>query len=89
MPVPAEAKNDQRAAILLAMTMFASEQQQVAKSLIHDAEVMSNTQLAELPVGRPKDVQAEIVRINTDAHTSRAFRIASRTPASSPTEPKG
>ena len=35
--------------------------------LDEDAEVMSNTQLEELLVGQPKDVQAEIIRINTEA----------------------
>ena len=44
-----------------------SEQQQVAQALEDDAEVMSNTQLEELLVGQPEDVQAEIIRINTDA----------------------
>ena len=44
-----------------------SEQQQVAQALDEDAEVMSNTQLEELLVGQPEDVQAEIIRINTDA----------------------
>jgi hypothetical protein len=44
-----------------------SEQQQVAQALDEDAEVMSNTQLEELLVGQPKDVRAEIIRINTDA----------------------
>ena len=44
-----------------------AEQQQVSQVLEHDAEVMSNTQLAELLVGEPKDVQAEILRINTEA----------------------
>jgi hypothetical protein len=44
-----------------------SEQQQVAQGLDEDAEVMTNTQLEELLVGQPKDVQAEIIRINTDA----------------------
>jgi hypothetical protein len=44
-----------------------AEQQHVAKTLNHDAEVMSNTQLEQLLVGQPKDVQAEILRINTDA----------------------
>ena len=32
-----------------------------------DAEIMSNTQLEELLDGQPEDVQAEIIRINTDA----------------------
>ena len=44
-----------------------AEQQQVAQALEDDAEVMSNTQLDELLVGQPEDVQAEIIRINTDA----------------------
>ena len=30
---------------------------------------MSNTQLEELLVGQPQDIQAEIIRINTDART--------------------
>ena len=44
-----------------------AEQQQVADALEDDAEVMSNTQLEELLAGQPPDVQAEIIRINTDA----------------------
>jgi EmrB/QacA subfamily drug resistance transporter len=44
-----------------------TEQEQVAAGLEEDAEVMSNSQLEELLVGQPEDVQAEIVRINTDA----------------------
>ena len=44
-----------------------TEQQQVATGLEDNAEVMSNTALAELLVGQPADVQAEIIRINTDA----------------------
>ena len=44
-----------------------TEQQQVAIGLEDNAEVMSNTQLAELLAGQPADVQAEIIRINTDA----------------------
>jgi EmrB/QacA subfamily drug resistance transporter len=43
------------------------EQTQVAQGLEEDAEIMSNTQLEELLVGQPADVQAEIIRINTDA----------------------
>lgn len=45
----------------------ADEQQQVAGVLEEDAEFMSNTALAELLVGQPEAVQAEIIRINTDA----------------------
>jgi hypothetical protein len=44
-----------------------SEQQKVAQALDEDAEVMSTTQLEELLVGQPEDVQEEIIRINTDA----------------------
>jgi MFS family permease len=45
------------------------EQQQVAVALEEDAEVMSNTQLGELLVDQPADVQAEILRINSDARS--------------------
>ena len=45
----------------------ATQQQQVSTALEHDAEIMSNTALAEQISGQPKDVQAEIIRINTDA----------------------
>ena len=44
-----------------------SEKAQVSTVLEDDAEVMSNTQLVELLEGQPKDVQAEILRINEDA----------------------
>ena len=44
-----------------------AEQQQVATALDQDAQVMSNTQLTEQLAGQPADVQAEIIRINTDA----------------------
>ena len=40
---------------------------QVAQALEDDAEVMSNSQLEELLVDEPPAVQAEIIRINTDA----------------------
>ncbi|MBE2221344.1 MAG: MFS transporter [Anaerolineae bacterium] len=43
------------------------EQQQVSTALEEDAQIMSNTQLEEQLVGQPTDVQAEIIRINTDA----------------------
>jgi EmrB/QacA subfamily drug resistance transporter len=45
----------------------ASAQQQVARSLEHDAEVMSNTQLEQQLQGQPEAIQDEIIRINTDA----------------------
>ena len=47
--------------------LSASEQQQVATALEEDAEVMSNTALAQQLVGQPPATQAEIIRINTDA----------------------
>ena len=43
------------------------EQQRVADGLEDDAQIMSTAQLEELLVGQPPDVQAEIIRINTDA----------------------
>ena len=44
-----------------------AEQKQVAQVLEDDAEIMSNTKLKELLVDQPPDIQAEIIRINTDA----------------------
>ena len=44
-----------------------TEQQQVATALNDDAELLSNTALEEQLVGQPPDVQAEIIRINTEA----------------------
>ena len=44
-----------------------AEQEQVATALEDDAELMTNTQLEEQLAGQPADVQAEIIRINTDA----------------------
>lgn len=43
------------------------QQDQVAQALEEDAQIMSDTQLEEQLAGQPADVQAEIVRINTDA----------------------
>ncbi len=48
------------------------QQQIVSETLEHDAEVMTNTDLALLLVDQPPDVQAEIIRINTEA---RAFAL--------------
>jgi EmrB/QacA subfamily drug resistance transporter len=45
----------------------AAEQQQVADALEDDAEVMSNTKLEKLLADEPEAIQAEIIRINTDA----------------------
>jgi EmrB/QacA subfamily drug resistance transporter len=44
-----------------------ADKQQVADALEHDAEVLTNTALAEQLAGEPPAVQAEIIRINTDA----------------------
>jgi EmrB/QacA subfamily drug resistance transporter len=44
-----------------------SQQQQVADTLEHDAEIMSNTQLEQLLAREPERTQQEIIRINTDA----------------------
>ncbi|TJZ75982.1 MFS transporter [Rhodococcus oryzae] len=44
-----------------------ADQQHVAQVLEDDAEVMSNTQLEELLVEQPQEIQDEIIRINTDA----------------------
>jgi hypothetical protein len=43
-----------------------AQQEQVADALEHDAEVVTNTALTEQLAGQPADVQAEIIRINTD-----------------------
>jgi EmrB/QacA subfamily drug resistance transporter len=49
-------------------TVFTPEQQQqVAAGLEHDAEVMTNTELDALIVNQPPEVEAEIIRINTEA----------------------
>jgi len=57
-----------------------ADQQQVAKTLEHDAEIMSNTALREQLKGRPPEIQDEIIRINTEArHT--ALQVALLIPA--------
>lgn len=43
------------------------QQEQVARVLEDDAQIMSNTQLEALLVGQPPEVQAEILRINTES----------------------
>jgi len=55
--------------------LSSAQQEQVADALDDDAEVMSNTQLAEQLVGQPPAVQAEIIEINTDARP-KALQIA-------------
>jgi EmrB/QacA subfamily drug resistance transporter len=49
------------------VVLSATEQERVADGLDKDAELMSNTKLAGLLVDQPADVQAEIIRINTEA----------------------
>jgi EmrB/QacA subfamily drug resistance transporter len=44
-----------------------AEQQQVAQALEENAELMTNTQLAQLLVNQPPQIQDEIIRINTEA----------------------
>ena len=51
------------------------QQQQISQSLEDSAEVMSNTQLEKQVAGEPPEVQAEILRINTDA-TNLALQVA-------------
>jgi EmrB/QacA subfamily drug resistance transporter len=43
-----------------------AQQEQVADALEQDAEVVTNTALTAQLAGQPADVQAEIIRINTD-----------------------
>ncbi len=52
-----------------------ADKQRVAEVLEDDAEVMSNAQLGELLADEPRDVQDEIISINTDAR-HRALQIA-------------
>jgi EmrB/QacA subfamily drug resistance transporter len=51
------------------------QQQQIAHTLEHDAQVVSNTQLARSLEGEPEDVQAEVLRINRKS-TDLALQIA-------------
>ena len=44
-----------------------AEKQQVAQALEENAELMTNTQLAQLLVNQPPQIQDEIIRINTEA----------------------
>jgi EmrB/QacA subfamily drug resistance transporter len=46
------------------------QQQQVSQALEEDAQIMSDTQLVEQLAGQPADVQAEILRINTEARNN-------------------
>jgi EmrB/QacA subfamily drug resistance transporter len=55
--------------------LTASQQQHVSDELEHDAEILSNTALEQQLVGQPKDVQAELIRINNEARP-RALQVA-------------
>ena len=52
-----------------------AEQQQIAAALETDAEVMSNTQLAEQITGQPPAVEAEVLAINEEAR-NRSLQVA-------------
>ena len=52
-----------------------AQKEHIANVLEDDAQVMSNTQLAELLADEPPDVRAEILDINTDAR-HRALQVA-------------
>jgi hypothetical protein len=57
-------------------TVLNPEQQaRVAVALEEDAQIMSNTQLEAQLAGQPEDVQAEIIRINSQARF-RALQVA-------------
>jgi len=56
----------------------AAEKQQVAHVLEHDAQIMSNTQLEELLVDQPDEIQDEIVRINTESRPLALQRCSFR-----------
>jgi len=45
----------------------ADQQAQIASGLEENAQLMSNTELEALLVGQPADIQAEIIRINTES----------------------
>ncbi|GAA2039455.1 MFS transporter [Terrabacter terrae] len=55
--------------------LSSAQQQQVAAALEEDAEVMSNTALQQQLTGQPPQLQAEVLRINTDARP-RALQAA-------------
>ena len=47
--------------------LYEAEQQQVAKVLEHDAQVVSNTQLKKQLAGQPQKTQDEIIKIDAQA----------------------
>ena len=52
-----------------------AQQQQIAAALETDAEVMSNTALAEQIVGQPPEVEAAVLEINDEAR-NRSLQVA-------------
>jgi hypothetical protein len=44
-----------------------ADKQQISNTLEHDAQIMTNTALEEQLAGEPKEIQAEVIRINTRA----------------------
>ena len=52
-----------------------AEQQQVATTLEHDAQVVSNTQLEQQLAGQPQQTKDEIIKINTQARHA-ALQVA-------------
>ncbi|MHA7133322.1 MFS transporter [Oerskovia turbata] len=52
-----------------------AEQQQIADALETDAEIMSDTALAEQITGQPAEVEAEVLAINTQAR-DRSLQVA-------------
>jgi EmrB/QacA subfamily drug resistance transporter len=52
-----------------------ADKERVAVALEEDAQVMSNTQLTQLLEDEPPEIQAEIIRINTEARP-RALQVA-------------
>jgi EmrB/QacA subfamily drug resistance transporter len=57
-----------------------AEQQQITAALETDAEVMSNTQLAEQITGQPPEIEAAILEINDDAR-NLSLQVALVVPA--------
>jgi EmrB/QacA subfamily drug resistance transporter len=56
--------------------LTSGEQQHVAQVLEHDAQVLSNTQLAQQLAGQPKATRDEIININSDArHDALRFAL--------------
>jgi MFS family permease len=45
----------------------AADKQQISTQLEHDAQIMSNTDLEKQLAGEPKEIQTEVIRINTRA----------------------